>query len=47
MREEVLVLDAERRFVAYIHPAAARRLLKEGKATVYSKVPFAIQIQSN
>jgi len=45
MREkEVLVLDAERRFLEYTHPALARKLLKEGKASVYSKEPFAIQI---
>jgi hypothetical protein len=46
MREKVvIVLDAERRFLEYTHPAMARRLLKEGRAVVYSKNPFAIQIQ--
>lgn len=41
---EVLVLDAERRFLDYTHPATARKLLKEGKAVVYSRAPFAIQL---
>jgi hypothetical protein len=45
MREKVvLVLDAEQRFLSYTHPAIARRLLKEGRATVYSREPFVIQI---
>lgn len=41
---EVLVLDSERRFLDYTHPATARKLLKEGKAVVYSRNPFAIQL---
>lgn len=42
--QEVLVLDADRRFLEYTHPAVARRLLKEGEAIVYSRDPFAIQL---
>lgn len=48
MREkEVLVLDAERRFLGYAHPAMARRLLKDGKAIVYSREPFVIQMNKS
>lgn len=42
---EVIVLDAERQFVDYVHPAFARKLLKEQAASVYSKDPFVIQVK--
>lgn len=42
---EVIVLDAERQFVDYVHPAFARKLLKEQAASVYSKEPFVIQVK--
>jgi len=45
--QDILVLDQERRFLEYPHPAVARRLLKEGRATVYSKRPFAIQLNKS
>lgn len=44
MGENVIVLDADKRFLEYTHPAAARKLLKEEKAIVYSREPFAIQL---
>lgn len=45
MREkEVVVLDQERRFLRYIHPAVARRLLTEGQAVVHTREPFTIQL---
>lgn len=44
MENEVIVLDSERRFLEYTHPATARRLLKDGNAVIYSKAPFAIQL---
>lgn len=45
MRErEVIVLDATRQFVRNVHPAIARRLIKDGAARVYSRDPFMIQI---
>lgn len=48
MRErEVLVLDADRRFLEYTHPAVARKLIKDGQAVVYSRDPFAIQIKKS
>lgn len=40
----VLVLTSEKCFLDYAHPAMARRLLKEGKAVIYSKDPFAIKL---
>lgn len=42
--EEVLVVDSEKRFLEYTRPALARKYLKEGKAKVFSKNPFAIQL---
>lgn len=42
--EEVLVVDSERRFLEYTRPALARKYLREGKARVFSKNPFAIQL---
>ena len=42
--DEILVLDSEKRFLDYAHPAIARKLLKDGKALLYSKDPFAIQL---
>lgn len=44
---EVIVLDSERRFLEYTHPAIARKLLKDGQAIVYSKSPFAIQLNKS
>ena len=38
----VLVLDRQHRFLSYTHPGMARKLLKDGKAIIYSKAPFAI-----
>lgn len=43
---EVIVLDAERQFVDYVHPAFARKLLREQAASVYSKEPFVIQVKN-
>jgi hypothetical protein len=42
---QVTVLDEENRFLEYTHPAVARRLLREGSATVWSKEPFAIKLK--
>lgn len=44
IENEVIVLDSERRFLEYTHPATARRLLKDGNAVIYSRTPFAIQL---
>lgn len=41
---DVLVVDAERRFVEYVSPAVARRALKDGAAKVFRKAPFSIQL---
>ncbi len=43
---EVIVLDMERRFLDYVHPAFARRLIKDQAALVYSRDPFVIQVKS-
>jgi hypothetical protein len=40
----ILVLDSEKRFLEYTKPPLARKLVKEGKAIVISKDPFAIQL---
>jgi len=39
-----MVLDSEKRFLEYARPALARKYIKEGKARVFSKDPFAIQL---
>jgi hypothetical protein len=44
VKKEVLVLDKDKRFLSYCHPARARQLLRDGNAKVYSRVPFAIQL---
>ena len=43
---EVIVLDMERRFLDYVHPAFARRLIKDQAALVYSRDPFVIQVKN-
>jgi hypothetical protein len=40
---DVLLLDAEKKFIKYIHPAEARRLLKEGTVKIFIKEPFVLQ----
>jgi len=42
--QEIIVLDSERRFLEYTRPGTARLLLKEGKARVFSRQPFAIML---
>lgn len=41
---QVTVLDQEQRFLEYTHPAVARRLLREGSASIWTKHPFAIKL---
>ncbi len=43
---EVIVLDSDRQFVDYVHPAFARKLIKEQAASVYSRDPFVIQVKN-
>lgn len=43
---EVIVLDLDRQFVDYIHPAFARKLIKEQAAVVFSREPFVIQVKN-
>lgn len=40
----ILVLDANKRFLEYVHPAIARRLLRLGIATISSKEPFILKL---
>ena len=47
MKETVIVLDSDRQFLGYTHPAIARRLIRQGKASVYANVPFAISLDSS
>jgi hypothetical protein len=42
--DTVLVVDAQKRFIEYIHPAIARKLLKHGYATTVKKDPFSIML---
>lgn len=44
--KEVLVLDANRCFLSYTHPAIARKLLRDGRAIIYSRDPFTIQMSN-
>lgn len=41
---DVIVVDANSRFLEYTHPGAARILLKSGKASIFSTNPFAIKL---
>ena len=41
---QVTVLDRLSRFLDSVHPAVARRLLKDGRATVWSREPFLIKL---
>ena len=38
----VFVIDANKKPLAMCHPAKARKLLRDGKAAIYRKVPFTI-----
>jgi hypothetical protein len=40
---EILVLDTNRQFVDYAHPAFVRKLLRAKMVSVYSQSPFIIQ----
>ena len=42
--QEVIIIDSEKRFLEYVHPGRARRMVKEKKAKVFSKSPFAIML---
>jgi hypothetical protein len=44
--EKVFVIDAEGKPLLPTHPAKARQLLRQGKATVEQLVPFAIRLTS-
>lgn len=44
--QEITVLNGQRQFVCYVHPAFARKLLKDHAAVVYSRSPFIIQVMS-
>ena len=44
---KVAVLDTEKKVLAPCHPAAARRLLKEGKAAVFKRYPFTIILKTH
>jgi hypothetical protein len=43
-QDQVIVVDSEKRFLEYTNPGMARKLLREHKARVFSKVPFAIML---
>ena len=43
-QEEVIVVDSEKCFLEYTNPGMARKLLREHKARVFSKAPFAIML---
>lgn len=42
--QEVVVVDSEKRFLEYTNPGMARKLLREHKAKVFSRSPFAIML---
>jgi hypothetical protein len=43
-QDEVIVVDSEKCFLEYTNPGMARKLLREHKARVFSKAPFAIML---
>lgn len=40
----VTVLDANKQFIEYVHPALARKLIKDNYAKVFSTDPFTVQL---
>lgn len=44
-KSKVSVLDVDNRHISFTHPAKARRLLREGKASVFSINPFIIKLK--
>jgi len=47
MSQEIMVLDVNRQFLDYIHPALARKVLKTKLVSVFSKEPFIIQFSKS
>ena len=43
--QKVTVVNTKNEFLSYTHPARARKLLKQGKAEVFSNDPFIIKIR--
>lgn len=43
---DVVALDMNKQFLSYVHPAFARKLIKEQLASVYSRDPFVIQVKN-
>jgi hypothetical protein len=43
MAQEIMVLCINRQFLDYIHPALARKFLKDKSTSVFSRDPFIIQ----
>lgn len=42
--ERVAVVSKERKLLSHVHPARARKLLKSGKAKVFSKKPLVLEL---
>lgn len=43
----VPVLDSKNKFLSFTHPAKARKLVKDGKCTVFNNEPFVIKQNGN
>lgn len=43
----VSVLDSKNKFLSFTHPAKARKLVREGKYTVFNNDPFIIKMAGN
>ena len=45
--QQVIVVDAESKFIEYISPAIARKLIETGLATKYCFDPFIVRLSEN
>ena len=43
--ERIAVVDKHNKFLSYSHPARVRKLLKDGKAEIFSTDPFAVRLK--
>jgi hypothetical protein len=42
--QQVIVVDADSRFLEYVNPAIARKLIEAGLASKYSYDPFIVRL---
>lgn len=45
--QQVIVVDADSRFLEYVNPVVARKLIEAGLATKYSYDPFILKLNKD